>query len=92
MSQLVVSVGFSFSEALLILVNWALRRYLEKSFPAARESIRFISDRKPVSLLPEEIRSVRKPVGDADQAASSFASRVRCPVDDWESGPVRVRS
>ena len=64
MSQLVVSVGFSFSEALLILVGWALRRYLEKSFPAAREPIRFISDRKPVSLLPEEIRSVLKPAGD----------------------------
>ena len=90
--QLVVSMGFSFPEALLILVNWALRRYLEKSFPAARESIRFISDRKPVSLLPEEIRSALKPAGDADKAAPSCASCVRCPTDDWESGPVRARS
>jgi hypothetical protein len=40
---------------LLVLVDWALKRYLEKSFPVAREPIRFISDRKPVSLLPEEI-------------------------------------
>lgn len=40
---------------LLLVGDWALARQLEKLFPAAKEPIRFISDRKTVTLLPEEI-------------------------------------
>ena len=48
-------IFISFILALLLVGDWALARYLEKRFPSAKEPIRFISDRKPVSLLPEEI-------------------------------------
>ena len=71
---------------LLILVDWALKRYLEKSFPAAREPIRFISDRKPVSLLPEEIRYIES----NDKEVMVYATegrrfRNKTGISQWES-------
>ena len=71
---------------LLVLVDWALKRYLEKSFPAAREPIRFISDRKPVSLLPEEIRYIES----NDKEVMVYATegrrfRNKTGISQWES-------
>lgn len=40
---------------LLVLGDWALKRYLDKRFPVAEKPVRFISDRRPITLMPKEI-------------------------------------
>ena len=79
---------------LLLVGDWALARVLEKRFPAAKEPVRFISDRKPVSLLPEEILYIES----NDKEVTVFATggrrfRNRTGIAQWESllGPDFVR-
>ena len=79
---------------LLLVGDWALARLLEKRFPAAKEPVRFISERKPVSLLPEEILYIES----NDKEVTVFATggrrfRNRTGIAQWESllGPDFVR-
>ena len=79
---------------LFLVGDWALARLLEKRFPAAKEPVRFISDRKPVSLLPEEILYIES----NDKEVTVFATggrrfRNRTGIAQWESllGPDFVR-
>ncbi len=79
---------------LLLVGDWALARLLEKRFPAAKEPVRFISERKPVSLLPEEILFIES----NDKEVTVFATggrrfRNRTGIAQWESllGPDFVR-
>ena len=70
----------------LVLGDWTLKRYLEKRFPTVREPIRFVSDRKPVSLLPEEILFIES----NDKEVTVFATegrrfRNRTGISQWES-------
>ena len=72
--------------SLLVLGDWALKRYLEKCFPTAREPIRFVSDRRSVSLLPEEILLIES----NDKEVTVFATegrwfRNRTGISQWES-------
>ena len=71
---------------LLVLGDWALKRFLEKRFPTAKEPIRFVSDRRPVSLLPEEILFIES----NDKEVTVFATegrrfRNRTGISQWES-------
>ena len=71
---------------LLVLGDWALKRYLEKRFPTAKQPIRFVSDRRPVSLLPEEILFIES----NDKEVTVFATegrrfRNKTGISQWES-------
>lgn len=71
---------------LLVLGDWALKRFLEKRFPTAKEPIRFVSDRRPVSLLPEEILFIES----NDKEVTVFATegrrfQNRTGISQWES-------
>lgn len=71
---------------LLVLGDWALKRYLEKRFPMAKEPIRFVSDRRSVSLLPEEILYIES----NDKEVTVFATegrrfRNKTGISQWES-------
>lgn len=79
---------------LLLVGDWALARLLEKRFPTAKEPVRFISERKPVSLMPEEIIYIES----NDKEVTVFATggrrfRNRTGIAQWESllGPDFVR-
>ena len=79
---------------LFLIGDRALARLLAKRFPAAKEPVRFISDRKPVSLLPEEILYIES----NDREVTVFATggrrfRNRTGIAHWESllGPDFVR-
>ena len=71
---------------LLLVGDWALTNQLEKWFPSEKEAIRFISERKPVSLLPEEILYIES----NDKEVTVFANegrrfRNRNGIAQWES-------
>ena len=71
---------------LLVLGDWAMKHYLEKRFPIAKEPIRFVSDRRPVSLLPEEILFIES----NDKEVTVFATegrrfRNKTGISQWES-------
>ena len=71
---------------LLVLGDWALKRYLEKRFPTAREPIRFVSDRRPVFLLPEEILYIESNDKEVTvYATESRRFRNRTGISQWES-------
>lgn len=71
---------------LLVLGDWALKRYLEKRFPTAREPIRFVSDRRPVFLLPEEILYIESNDKEVTvYATESRRFRNRKGISQWES-------
>ena len=71
---------------LLILGDWALKHYLENLFPAAKENISFISDRKPVSLKQDEIVYIES----NDKEVMVFATegrrfRNKTGISQWEN-------
>lgn len=71
---------------LLLVGDWALARQLEKWFHTEKEPIRFVSDRKRVSLLHEEILFIES----NDKEVTVFASdgrifRNRTGIAQWES-------
>ena len=71
---------------LLLAGDYALARLMEKWFPTEKEPIRFVSDRKSVSLLPEEIRYIES----NDKEVTVFATeerrfRNRTGIAQWES-------
>ena len=63
-----------------------MKHYLEKRFPIAKEPIRFVSDRRPASLLPEEILFIES----NDKEVTVFATegrrfRNKTGISQWES-------
>lgn len=72
--------------ASLIVGDGMLNRYLEKRFPTSREPVRFVSDRKPVSLLPDEILYIES----NDREVMVYATddrrfRNKTGISQWES-------
>lgn len=72
--------------ALLLAGDWVMARQLDKWFPSEKEPIRFVSDRKSVSLLPEEIRYIES----NDKEVTVFATegrrfRNRTGIAQWEA-------
>jgi DNA-binding LytR/AlgR family response regulator len=71
---------------LLLVGDWAMAHQLEKWFPMEKEPIRFVSERKSVSLLPEEIRYIES----NDKEVTVFATegrrfRNKTGIAQWES-------
>ena len=71
---------------LLLVGDWKLARTLEKFFPAEKEPIRFVSERKAVALRPEEILYIES----NDREVTVFASegrrfRNKTGIAQWES-------
>lgn len=71
---------------LLVVGDWALKRYLEKCFPSIEEPVRFISDRHPVTLLPKEILYIES----NDREVMVYASagrrfRNKTGITQWEN-------
>ena len=70
---------------LLIIGDAALSRYLDKRYPAAQESIRFISDRRTVSLPKNEILYIES----NDKEVTVYATegrrfRNKTAIGQWE--------
>lgn len=79
-------IFISFILTLLLVGDWALARLMEKRFPTEKEPIRFVSDRKSVSLLPEEILYIES----NDKEVTVYASegrrfRNKTGIAQWES-------
>lgn len=71
--------------ALLIVGDTALGRFLDRRFPATQKPIRFVSERKTVSLLPDEILYIES----NDKEVTVYATegrrfRNKTGIGQWE--------
>lgn len=71
--------------SLLIVGDTALARYLDRRFPAMQKPVRFVSERKTVSLLPDEILYVESNDKEVTvYATGSRRFRNKTGIGQWE--------